>query len=64
MEPCSVWNKLDVMQKMWEWAKKRLTTEEKSNKFLKSTDHKESAVWHVAANCNRLFFYRIYVSRL
>ena len=27
-----------------------------SNKFLKSTDHKESAVWHVAAIRNGLFF--------
>jgi len=37
-------------------AEGKLTTEEKTNKFLISTDHKERTVWHVAANCNKLFF--------
>jgi len=48
----------DVMQKIWDWAQETLTTEGKSNKFLISTDHKERAVWHVAANCNNQFFFR------
>jgi len=48
--------KADVMKKMWQWAKENLTTQEKSNKFLITTDHKERTVWHVAANCNKLLF--------
>jgi len=38
------------MQKIWDLAQEKLTTEEKSNKILISTDHKETTVRHVAAN--------------
>ena len=55
MEPFSIWRKLDVMQKIWGWAQKELTSEEKCIKILIATDHKERTVWHVAANCNNLF---------
>jgi hypothetical protein len=44
------------MQKIRVGAKKRITADKKSNKFLISTDHKERTVWHVAANCKKLFF--------
>jgi len=43
------------MQKIWGWVEEKLTSEEKSNKFLITTDNKERTVWHVAANCNKLF---------
>jgi len=43
------------MQKIMEWVQGKLTTEEKYNKFLIITDHKERAIWYVAANCNKLF---------
>jgi len=52
------------MQKIWEWAEEKLTSEEKCNKLLITTDHKERTVWHVAANCNILFVWRVCVSRL
>ena len=37
--------KLDVMQKMWEWAKERLTTEEIKNEMLLRTDIKGTTAW-------------------
>ena len=50
-----MWSKLDIMQKIWDLAQERQTKEEKSNKFVILTDYKERAVWHVAANCDKLF---------
>jgi len=42
------WGKPEILQKLWEWAKEELTTEE-INKLLLATDKKGSTVWHVAA---------------
>jgi len=44
------WCELDVMQKIWEWAKKRLRTVEKKNEMLLRTDIEGRNVWHLAAN--------------
>jgi hypothetical protein len=46
--------KLQVLQKMWEWAKKKLTTEEISNIMLLETDNLGCTVWQVAANEGKL----------
>ena len=41
--------RLDVMQKIWEWAQERLTTEEIKNVMLLHTDNDGKTVWHEAA---------------
>jgi len=40
---------LETLQKVWELAKKNLTTDETTNKFLLGTDNKEEAALHWAA---------------
>jgi hypothetical protein len=40
--------KLDVMKKMWGWAKERLTTEEIKNEVLLRTDNNGRTVWQIA----------------
>jgi hypothetical protein len=43
------WGKVEVMQKIWAWAKEKLTREEIKNELLLRT-HKDSRnVWHIAA---------------
>ena len=39
----------EILQKVWEWAKEKLTTEEINNKLLLATDRKGRTVWHTAA---------------
>jgi ankyrin repeat protein len=45
---------VDILQKLWEWAKEKLTTEEINNKFLLGTDNEGRTVWHVAAQRGNL----------
>ena len=45
-------DKLEILQKMWDWAKENLTTAE-INKLLSATDEKGRTAFHVAAEfCN------------
>jgi len=37
---------LELLQTIWEWAKKNLTREEISNKLLFATDNKGKTAWH------------------
>jgi len=39
----------EVIQKLWEWAKENLTTEEINNKLLLMTDEEGKTAWHIAA---------------
>jgi len=62
----SIWhlavNKDDLMLflQIWEWGKKKLTTEE-INKFFSVTDHKGRTVWHVTIKCsNRKIFQQVW----
>jgi len=43
-----------VVEKLWEWCKEILTTEELSSKFLLAKDELEQTVWHKAAINNEL----------
>jgi len=51
---CSIWCKLDLVQKILELAKGRLTTEDIKNIMLLRTDHTGRNVWHIAANEGKL----------
>ena len=42
--------KLEILQKVWEWANEKLTTEGINNKLLLGTDNEGWTVWHWAAN--------------
>jgi len=48
------WGNLDVMQRLWELAKERLTTEEIKNEMLLRTDGEGRNVWHIAAYWGKL----------
>ena len=39
----------EILQKLWEWAKENLTTEEINNKLLLMTDEEGKTAWHIAA---------------
>jgi len=41
-------DKLDVVQEIWELAKKRLTTEDIKNEMLLRTYHEGRNTWHIA----------------
>ena len=45
---------LDVLQIIWELAKKNLTREEINNKLLLATDNMNRTAWHVAAEGENL----------
>jgi len=38
-----------VLLKQWEWAKRKLTTEEINNEILLATDNDGKTIWHLAA---------------
>jgi len=38
--------KLDILLQVWEWAEKKLTTEEKTKKLLLTTDNEEMTAWY------------------
>jgi hypothetical protein len=44
---------LEILQKVWEWANEKLTTEEINNKLLLATDKRERAVLYMARACMR-----------
>jgi len=43
--------KIDVIEKIREWAIKKVLTEEISNNSLSATDDKGMTVWQVVAEC-------------
>jgi len=45
---------LEILQKVREWAKAKLTTEEINNKLLFATDGQGSTFWHLAAKRGKL----------
>jgi hypothetical protein len=46
--------KLVTLEKFWEWAKEKLTTEEINNKLLLGTDNEGRTAWHLAAMWGKL----------
>jgi hypothetical protein len=45
---------VETLQKVWEWAEQKLTTEEINNKLLFGTDYSGRTVLHVAAERSHL----------
>jgi ankyrin repeat protein len=45
---------LQVLEKLWEWAKENLTKEEISNHLLLATDNTGKTAWHMAAENGKL----------
>jgi hypothetical protein len=43
------WGKLETLQIVWEWAKRKLTPEEIKNKLLLATDKEGNTALHLAA---------------
>ena len=39
----------EILEKVWEWAKEKLTTEELNNKLILDTDTDGMTAWHLAA---------------
>jgi hypothetical protein len=50
----AVCGNIQVLQKLWEWAKEKLTTEDLNNKLLLAKDKRGQTAWHVAAECDNL----------
>jgi hypothetical protein len=50
----AVCGNIQVLQKLWEWAKEKLTTEDLNNKLLLAKDKRGQTAWHVAAECGNL----------
>jgi ankyrin repeat protein len=48
------WSKLDLLQKIWDWAEEKLQEEEITNKLLLATDSRGRTVIHVAAKRDHL----------
>jgi hypothetical protein len=46
--------KIDLLEKIREWAIKNVTTEEMNNKLLLATDNKGMTVWQVVAKCDKV----------
>ena len=51
------WDKLDLLKKIWEWAKETITTDEVNNKLLFGTDNMEMTAWHKAIGWGNQKFY-------
>ena len=45
---------LEILQKFWEWANEKLSTEELNNKLLLATDNFGRTVFHIATYQGRL----------
>ena len=45
---------LELLQKVWEWANEKLTSEELNNILLLATDDEGRNVFHMAAKCGRI----------
>jgi endo-1,4-beta-D-glucanase Y len=41
---------IESLQKIWEWSKAELSTEELNNKFFLAKDDRKMTAWHVAAD--------------
>ena len=39
----------EILQKVWDWAKEKLTTQEINNKMFLGTDKEGRSAWHMAA---------------
>ena len=48
------WKRLEILQKLWEWANENLTTEEINNKLLLVADYGGRQVFHMATDQGRL----------
>jgi hypothetical protein len=46
--------RLEILLKVWEWAKEKLTTEEINNKLLLATDNVGRTFFHTAAEWGQL----------
>jgi len=46
-------NNIHVLEKLWEWTKENLTTDEINKKLLLATDHNGMTIWHVAAEWDK-----------
>ena len=46
--------KLEILQKLWEWANQIIKTEKINNKLLLATDFKGRTVLHIAVDRGRL----------
>jgi hypothetical protein len=45
--------RVKVLLKQWEWAKRKLTTEEINDEILLATDNGRKAMWHMAAGMKK-----------
>jgi hypothetical protein len=55
-------NNIHILEKLWEWAKENLTTDEINNKLLLATDDNGRTVWHVAAEwCKPKILQKVWV---
>ena len=50
----ALWGNLDTLQKVWEWAKEKLTTYEINNKIYQALEIREVTFWHVATKQGNL----------
>ena len=48
------WGNLDTLQKVWEYAEEKLTTQEKNNNLLLGTECEGKSAWHLAADWGNL----------
>jgi len=47
-------DKIEILQKIWKWAKRNLTTGEINDKLLLGTDDMGRTSWHMAAKNNSI----------
>jgi len=60
----ALWGYLEALQKVWEWIKENLTTDEVNNKFYQPQKMIEFTFWNVAAEQGDLETLQKYVSGL
>jgi len=48
------WGNVQVLQKLWDWGKEKLKTEELHKKYLLARDNSGKTAWHVAAEEGKL----------
>jgi len=57
----------EILKKLWEWAKEKLTREGINNKLLLGTDKEGRTAWHIAkrrGNSEILQNYRFFLKRI
>jgi ankyrin repeat protein len=52
----AAWGNIQLLQKLWKWAKEKLTTEDLNNKLLLDKDKRGQTTWQVAAQWGNLHF--------